>query len=82
MPEPWPTWLSPIRIVLSESNVAAVIVPEEVKSFYENLEVLTKIYESVCKLWPETNGIVVVSGPIYDLVDEGTVILNDIKLLQ
>ena len=78
--EPWKTWLLQTKLEVTENNIALLIVNDSVET-YSTIEVLNKAYSVAKKIYPQINSIIVVSGDIYNFIDNKIAEIHDIKIV-
>lgn len=80
MEDPWKTWLLQTKIEVTENNIALLVVKDSV-DLYSTIEVLSKAYSIAKKIYPQINSIIVVSGDIYNFIDNNIAEIHDIKII-
>ena len=82
IPLPWGHWLSSTQLFITPRKEGALVVPSSMYTLANSLEFLRYAYQAAKTVEPALGSLVVVTGTHWDLVNDGELELQDIRILN
>jgi hypothetical protein len=83
LPQPLRTWLKQSHLIPPINSVSVLIVDKESYSLIsENISLLSKVYPLVKSIYPEMNSLHFISSGISFFINNNTITLHNVEVVQ